>query len=106
MMYLKSSGNVYYIINNKIGGGVPAKVVLKNCATGEKTKLELSYIEIGSKYKITIDIGNLPKGDYEFNVYDKCDFLLYNNMATTLYEKEVIPTVINNDTNIVYFNNK
>lgn len=106
MIYLKRTDNVYYVINNKLGGDVPTKVVLKNCASGEKTILEVEYKEIGSKYEIKVEIGNLPSGDYEFKLYDKCDFLLYSSIATTIYEKEYIPTVVNDNDTLVFFNNK
>lgn len=96
--------NVNYIIVNDITKE-PYKVRYTNVATRVMDYDFVSYDIIGGKYKVSYSLPSINSGEYVIEILTTCDEVIYKSLAHTKYDKDKIETFINNDDNIIFYNN-
>ena len=99
-----NDNNVNYIIVNDVTKE-PYKVRYTNVATRVTNYDFVSYDIIGGKYIVTYSLPNIDVGEYVIEILTTCDEVIYKCLGHTKYNKTKINTFVNNDDNIIFYNN-
>ena len=100
-----NDNNINYIIVNDIAKE-PYKIRYTNVATRTVDYDFVTYDITGGKYIVRYSLPSIDAGEYVIEILTTCDEVIYKCLGHTKYNKDEIKTFINNDDNIIFYENE